>query len=348
MGLVIAGLGLDCPNSVPIEVIEIAKKSDKILIEAYTSPLPNDKIAKLEVIIGKRFEKVSRERVEDGKQIIEYAKNLNVVLLCPGDPLVATTHQELRLRALQKGVKCKVIHSSSIIPAVIGEIGLHHYKLGKVVTMVSSSPLSSLTVYQTVFENMIRNLHSLILLEFVQEKDFELKPNDALKELMNREEERNLNVAKKDTFAIVASRVGQQNQSLIGGYCKDLSEMDFGNGPHSIVIPADLHFTEREALKAVLGLSDEKVKDNGLNLKRLADIIVKRYAQKTKKALQNARTKRLKVKGVGSLLENVECYTSDAERFINEGKYELGLVSIGYAEGLLDSLTYLLDYNPWE
>lgn len=348
MSLVIAGLGLDCPNSVPIEVIEVAKKADKILVETYTSPLTQDKISRLESTIGKKFEEISREKVEDGKQIIEDAKKLNLLLLCPGDPLVATTHQELRVRAIQKGISCKIIHSSSVIPAVIGEVGLHHYKLGKVITMVSSSPLSSLTVYQTVFENMLRNLHSLILLEFIKEKGFELKPNDALKELMSREEEKNLNVITKDTFIIIASRVGQENQSLVGGLCEELAKMNFGDGPHSIVIPANLHFTEKEALKAILRLSDEKIKDNTLRLKKLTEVIVKKYAKKTKKALENTKEKGLKVRGLESLLENVECYTSDAERFLNEGKDELSLISIGYAEGLLDSITYLFNYNPWE
>jgi len=40
------------------------------------------------------------------------------------------------------------------------------------------------------------------------------------------------------------------------------------------------------------------------------------------------------------LLENVECYLSDSERFLNQGKEELAILSIGYAEGLLDSLRY--------
>ncbi len=40
------------------------------------------------------------------------------------------------------------------------------------------------------------------------------------------------------------------------------------------------------------------------------------------------------------VFENVECYVQDSRRFLNEGKDELAVLSIGYAEGLLDSLRF--------
>ena len=38
-----------------------------------------------------------------------------------------------------------------------------------------------------------------------------------------------------------------------------------------------------------------------------------------------------------TLLENVELYTKDAEGFLARGEHELAMLSMGYAEGLLDS-----------
>jgi diphthine synthase len=40
------------------------------------------------------------------------------------------------------------------------------------------------------------------------------------------------------------------------------------------------------------------------------------------------------------LLENAELYMKDAERFLANGEDELAMLSVGYAEGLLDSLTF--------
>jgi diphthine synthase len=47
------------------------------------------------------------------------------------------------------------------------------------------------------------------------------------------------------------------------------------------------------------------------------------------------------------VLDNAECYVADAERFLNQGKPELAVLSIGYAEGLVDALRFQKGINPW-
>ena len=44
--------------------------------------------------------------------------------------------------------------------------------------------------------------------------------------------------------------------------------------------------------------------------------------------------------GYDELFENAELYMKDAESFLAEGQDELAMLSIGYAEGLIDSLTF--------
>ena len=39
-------------------------------------------------------------------------------------------------------------------------------------------------------------------------------------------------------------------------------------------------------------------------------------------------------------MENVQLYLKDAEEFLSNGEDELAMLSIGYAEGLLDSLNF--------
>ena len=78
--------------------------------------------------------------------------------------------------------------------------------------------------------------------------------------------------------------------------------------------------------------------------------MVTKYAEKTLNALQRAKKAAAlydqKI-NFADIFENVECYTSDAQRFLNEGKEELAVLSIGYAEGLLDSLRFggLLEFE---
>jgi diphthine synthase len=59
----------------------------------------------------------------------------------------------------------------------------------------------------------------------------------------------------------------------------------------------------------------------------------------TKAALVEAR-KRLPQKEFEDLFENIECYLDDAIRFFNLGEENLAMLSVGYAEGLLDALRF--------
>jgi diphthine synthase len=47
------------------------------------------------------------------------------------------------------------------------------------------------------------------------------------------------------------------------------------------------------------------------------------------------------------VLNNAEYYIDDAERFLRQGKLELAVLSIGYAEGLIDALRFQRGINPW-
>jgi len=55
-------------------------------------------------------------------------------LLVVGDPLCATTHTDIYLRAVKLGIKVHIIHNASIMNA-IGCTGLHVYDFGQTVSM---------------------------------------------------------------------------------------------------------------------------------------------------------------------------------------------------------------------
>ena len=69
--------------------------------------------------------------MEDGNEILEVSKVKNVVLLAYGDPYIATTHIELRTRAIENKIQTHSIHASSAVTSMIGECGLQFYKIGR-------------------------------------------------------------------------------------------------------------------------------------------------------------------------------------------------------------------------
>jgi diphthine synthase len=99
-----------------------------------------------------------------------------------------------------------------------------------------------------------------------------------------------------------------------------------------------LHFTEVESISAVFAVPQEKIRGNSEGLKRPAQTLVPKYVSKTRKALDS-------VKGIlgpqyRSVIENSELYLKDADSFLAKNEDELAMLSVGYAEGLLDSLAF--------
>lgn len=330
-----------------MEGLRVLKSCKVVYLERYTNPsAPSAK--ELAELLGRDVLEASREFVEEGRWIVREAKVSDVALACSGDPMVATTHQELRVRAVKEGVDTLIIHGTSIVGCIAGELGLHQYKFGKMVTITASTPALN-SVLDTVYWNLLRGLHTLLLIEWLPNRT--LTPNEALRMLMDADGEVKLGVFNPDLFAAVAARLCQRNQLIRVGLLKDLLHLDYGEPPHSIVIPADLHFTEAEALETLFKSVECSRANNTQYAKSRANVLVPKYVEKTRVALKKVR-EMLGTKGLQpnilDLLENVDCYSSDALRFLNEGKPELAILSIGYAEGLLDSLRFLgLVEVPW-
>jgi diphthamide biosynthesis methyltransferase len=84
--------------------IEILKNCDRIYLERFTSPISENLINNVKSILGqgKKIEIVKRWFVEDGRQILDESKTLNVGLVSYGDPTIATTFTELRITLMSK------------------------------------------------------------------------------------------------------------------------------------------------------------------------------------------------------------------------------------------------------
>jgi diphthine synthase len=142
-----------------------------------------------------------------------------------------------------------------------------------------------------------------------------------------------------------------EDQKVTSGKVKSLIGMDFGNGPHSVIVTGSLHFTESQALASLSENIDEPA-DNSQHAKRLEAQMVERYAPKAKQAVKQMRklfnNDSSSNKGIFEVVDNAEYYIADAERFLRQGKFELAVLSIGYAEGLLDALHFQKGINPWD
>ena len=337
------GLGISGFKSIPCKALDILSKADIVYLEQFTSPIGKLDLVKIKNATKGEFKPAKRWLVEDGNEILQNAKKKKVVLLSYGDPYIATTHIELRTRAIAEKIKTYSIHASSSLTAMIGECGLHFYKVGRIATIMSE--MKSLTTpYYLIYKNIIEGNHTVLLLEYNQDKDFFLDPKDALNGLLETEKGQRRNVISSSTFAIIASRIGFKDQSIISGKISSLKRKDFGKPPHTVIIPGRLHFTESDALKILGGCIDEPF-DNSEKTKKISIQMMEKYVPMVKEALHDVEPHYKDQKEFQKILENVELYIQDAEKFLEDGQDEVAILSIGYADGLVDALRLAKDLD---
>ena len=338
------GLGISGISELSDNTISIIKNADTVYLESFTSPISETEKEQLANMCDGEFKIAKRWLVEDGNEILENAKKRQVVLISYGDPYIATTHLELKTRAVTDKIETKTIHSSSIVSSVIGEIGLQYYKVGKILTIMND-PKSMITPYNTISNNLLSKMHSVILLEYNEDKSFFLAPQDALSLLLDAEKIQNRKIISLDTFAIIASRIGKNDQSITSGKISNLIKKEFGNPPHTIIIPGSLHFTESNAVKIVTDCIDEPF-DNSANVKDVSEQMIEKYVPMVREALDEIKPYYENLEEYQDVLINAKLYIDDAENFLKEGKKEYAVLSIGYADGLVDALRIAKGFDP--
>ena len=247
MAFYLIGLGLYDEEDISVKGLETAKKCDVTYMEEYTSKLGVDK-SKIEELIGKKINLLKREDVEQSDILIRNAKEKDVAFLVGGDPLTATTHIDVLIQAKKKGIKTRVIHSSSIYTSIC-ESGLFIYKFGKSCSIpFPTENYNPTSFYETIVDNLSRGLHTVVFLDIHQDENRFMTINEGLKRILEVAKE-NDNKINEDTLAVGFARIGSDNQIIKFGKIKDLINFDFGKPQHILVIPGKLHFIEEEALK---------------------------------------------------------------------------------------------------
>ena len=249
--LIFVGLGLNDEKGISVKGLEEIKTADTVFMETYTSLMPDFNLKRFEEQCGRKIQVVGRHELEDdnAKLILNAAKNRKTIFLVPGDPFIATTHVTLRIDAEKIGIHTRIVHGASIISAIISLSGLHNYKFGKTVTVPFPENFSA-TPYNVIAQNKTIGLHTLCLLDLKASENQYLGINRALKMLSEIEEKTKKGVVTPETIALGVARAGSDNPSLKADFVRNLLDFDFGSPPCSLIMPANLHFMEAEALIA--------------------------------------------------------------------------------------------------
>ncbi|WVQ93313.1 diphthine synthase [Kwoniella sp. CBS 9459] len=161
----VIGLGLSDEKDITVKGLEAVKRAERVYLESYTSILMVEK-EKLEAFYGKEVITATRELVElEADEILRDADKVDVAFLVVGDPLGATTHTDLLLRAKSLGLPTEVIHNASIITA-LGSTGLQMYSFGQTLSLVFyTETWRPDSWYLRLEENLRLGVHTLVLLD---------------------------------------------------------------------------------------------------------------------------------------------------------------------------------------
>jgi diphthine synthase len=276
--LYIIGLGLSDVQDITLKGLNAIKSSEFVYLEAYTSILGVN-INELEKFYEKKLIIADREMVEQkADEMLEQASSKNVSFLVVGDPLGATTHTDLILRAIEKQIPYKLIHNASIMNAV-GCCGLQLYNFGETVSLCFwTDTWKPISFFNKICSNRKLGMHTLCLLDIkVKEKTIEnliknrniyeppryMTVSDACQQLCeiiestpNRADDSpteelvvQQNIIFNTTLCVGLARIGSETQKIAVDTISALKESDFGAPLHSLVIIGRLHPLEAEFLK---------------------------------------------------------------------------------------------------
>jgi diphthine synthase len=243
--LTFIGLGLYDKTDISEKGLAAIHSSEYIFLENYTSRLMGSSYEELRSYYGKPLQLVGREEVEQHPDdILTRAERNNVAFLCAGDPMVSTTHADLRIRAALKGIKTSIIHAASISSAVCGLSGLQNYRFGKSCSVPFPQknwfPTTSIDV---IAQNLSHSLHTLVYLDIQDEKYMTIPEAITLLETMAVERKLHL------PLFVGIARAGSDDPLVRAGSAPTLKSVNFGAPLHILIVPAELHDMERTYLE---------------------------------------------------------------------------------------------------
>jgi len=253
--LTFVGLGLYDLEDISEKGLKAIRRADLVYLEAYTSLLTGTSPEEMGRYYGKTMEILKRDDVELHPEVF-LAKALikNVVFLTGGDPMVSTTHIDLRIRAAHMGVRTEIIHGASIVSAVCGLSGLQNYRFGKSCSLpFPHGKWCPTTPAEVIRKNQADNLHTIVYLD-IQEGRYM-----TIHEAVNLLEPMVFESGFQISCYIGIARAGSPEPGVRAGDADIMRETDFGGPLHILVIPACLHDMEREYLEVFAGYGNQRI-----------------------------------------------------------------------------------------
>ena len=282
--LYLVGLGLGDAKDISVKGLEIVKKVGKVYLENYTSILCCGQ-RELEEFYGRQVVVTDREMMEEGcDEILDgAAEEAGAAVLVVGDPLNATTHTDLLLRAAGRKIPYQIIHNASILNAVAC-CGLQIYNFGETVSIPFwTDTWKPESYFDKILRNRQNGNHTLCLLDIkVKEPNMEalmrginkvdsprfMSVNTAANQLIETIRRRNNPEAGDEltrgkapeskqrqpqqsdltetSLCIGLARVGSDTQKIVKSNLLEATRLDLGPPLHSLVIPGTLHPLEME------------------------------------------------------------------------------------------------------
>jgi diphthine synthase len=258
MTLYIVGAGLSA-DYLSLYAVRIIAEADVVYVDTYTSIAPgvDEKLVR-RINPWARIVKATRRVLEEESyRVVEEARTANVVVLVPGDPLTATTHIALAVEARRRGVEVR------IVPGVPGPytaahiVGLQSYRIGKMVTLVyPEGGVRPYSVVETIYSNMDRNLHTIVLLDLRLDEGRVMTIPEAAKLLLELEADYASSTGSRPRLAyhhaVGVARAGLPDFKCVLAPLSQLSSEAWPPPPHTLLVLAPrLHPMEEEALKVL-------------------------------------------------------------------------------------------------
>ena len=256
-GLKLIGIGPGDLDMMTLNAIKAAKESDHRFLEGYTATLPSEQEDMLEDRIGP-WTKLMRPEIEKPDELLQLARTSAVALLVVGDPMQATTHIDLLLRAKEAGLDTEMIPGISATTLAITLSGLQSYRFGRQVSLPfpygDYLPVSPL---KYILDNKNRNLHTLVLLDLDPtglgvESPEHMSPSEAGRILLKMVEKYEVKDGTKISLGesvtnwpvIVLSDLGTEDSRVCSTSIGELSDLR-GGRIHCLILPSSMDDLER-------------------------------------------------------------------------------------------------------
>jgi diphthine synthase len=253
--LAIAGAGISS-ETMTVGLLKLADCADMIYVETYTTP-------RFEWIAGelkklkKHVQLADRNLVEtQSRQLVEQALMKRVLLVAPGDPLIATTHKSLIAEARKSNVECVILPGVSGVCAAKALSGLDYYNFGRTLTIPGpwrgARPYS---VVRGIAGNLCIGLHTLLLLDINPASGDQLDPCLGLSRIRDVLLDENLPDIIGPAEMIIVQRAGLPDSKIarVGGI-EELCKFGDTREPVSVVIPGRVPRYEREVALESFGI----------------------------------------------------------------------------------------------